>query len=173
VRYDTPTFYGFHLATSAVSDQRYDASLWWGGQGYGFKAAGAAAVAFPNEDNTDFQYDGSFSLLHEDTGLNLTLSAGLKERDNQGDASNLWAKVGWLTRFFSFGETAFGVDYARSMNLPTGRDDGYSVGAAAVQQFEEYGTEIYLQFRQFSLDRDVEPSVQDINVGTVGARLKF
>lgn len=173
VRYDTPTFYGFHLATSTVSDQRYDGSLWWGGQGYGFKAAGAVAVAYPNEDNTDLQYDGSFSLLHEATGLNVTLSAGLQERDNQGDAENTYVKLGWLTRFFSFGETAFGVDYTRSLNLPTGRDDGFSVGAAAVQQFEDYGTELYLQYRIYSLDRDGDPNVQDINVGTIGARVKF
>lgn len=173
VRYDTPTFSGFHLAGSLVSDQRYDASLWWGRQGYGFKAAGAAAVAFPNEDDTDYQYDGSFSLLHEDTGLNLTLSAGWQERDNQGDAKNLYAKVGWLTTFFSFGETAFGVDYTRSVNLPTGRDDGYSVGAAVVQQFEDYGTELYLQYRLYTLNRDADPNVQDINVGTIGARVKF
>ena len=173
VRYDTPTFYGFHLATSLVSDQRYDGSLWWGGQGYGFKAAGAAAFAYPNQDDTDFQYDGSFSLLHEDTGLNLTLSAGLRERDNQGDQENFYAKVGWLTTFFSLGETGFGVDYTRSLNLPTGRDEGYSVGAAAVQHFEDYGTEIYLQYRHHSLERDVAPSVQDINVGTIGARVKF
>jgi len=173
LRYDTPTFNGFHFATSLVSDQRYDASLWWGGQGYGFKAAGAAAFAYPNQDDTDFQYDGSFSLLHEDTGLNLTLSAGLRERDNQGDQENFYAKVGWLTRFFSLGETGFGVDYTRSLNLPTGRDEGYSVGAAAVQHFEDYGTEIYLQYRHHSLERDVAPSVQDINVGTIGARVKF
>ena len=173
VRYDTPTFYGFHLAGSAVSDQRYDGSLWWGGQGYGFKAAGAVAVAYPNEDNTDLQYDGSFSLLHEATGLNLTLSAALQERDNQGDANNMWVKVGWLTRFFSFGETAFAVDYDRSVNLPTGTDEGYSAGAAIVQQFEDYGTELYMQYRFYSLDRDADPNVQDINVGTIGARVKF
>jgi hypothetical protein len=173
VRYDTPTFYGFHLATSAISDERYDAALYWGGQGYGFKAAGAAAFAYPKEDDTDFQYDGSFSLLHEDTGLNLTLSAGLQERDNQGDAQNLYAKVGWLRRFFSFGETAFGVDYTRSLNLPTGRDDGYSVGVAAVQLFEDYGTEVFLLYRLHSLDRDADPSVHDINVGSIGARVKF
>jgi hypothetical protein len=161
------------VAGSAISDQRYDAALYWGGQGYGFKAAGAAAFADPNRDNTDFQYDGSFSLLHEDTGLNLTLSAGLLERDNQGDARNLYAKAGWLTRFFSFGETAFGVDYTRSLNLPTGRDDGYSVGAAVVQNFEAYGTEIYLLYRLHSLDRDVAPSVHDISVGSIGARVKF
>jgi hypothetical protein len=173
VRYDTPRFYGFHLSGSAVSDQRYDGSLWWGGQGLGFKAAGAVAIAYLNEDNTDYQYDGSFSALHEATGLNLTLSAGLKERDDQGDASNVWGKVGWLTRFFSVGQTAFGVDYDRSVNLPTGRDDGYSFGGAVVQQFEDYGTEIYLQYRHWSLDRDVEPNVQDIDVGTIGTRVKF
>ena len=135
-----------------------------GGQGYGFKAIGAAAFAYPNKDDTDFQYDGSFSLLHEDTGLNLTLSAGLLERDNQDDAGNLYGKLGWLTRFFSVGQTAFGVDYTRSLNLPTEDDDGYSVGAAAVQQFDEYGTEIYLLYRLHSLDRDVEPEVT-ANVG--------
>ena len=144
-----------------------------GGQGYGFKAIGAAALADPNKDDTDLQYDGSFSLLHEDTGLNLTLSAGLQERDNQSDAGNLYGKLGWLTRFFSFGETAFEVDYTRTQNQPTENDDGYSVGAAAVQFFEEYGTDIYLLYRLYSLDRDVEPEVHDINVVSIGARVKF
>jgi hypothetical protein len=173
VRYDSPKFYGAHLAASAISDQRYDAALYWGGQGYGFKAAGAAALVYPNEDDSDFQYDGSFSLLHENTGLNLSLSAGLVDRNNQGDAQNYYAKAGWRTNFFSFGETAFGVDYTRSLNLPTGRDDGYSVGAAAVQQFDKFGTEFYLLYRLHSLDRDVAPSVQDINVVSVGTRVRF
>jgi hypothetical protein len=111
--------------------------------------------------------------LHEDTGLNLTLSAGLLERDNQDDPRNYYAKAGWLTRFFSVGETAFGVDFTRSLNLPTSDDDGYSIGAAAVQQFDEYGTEFYLLYRLHSLDRDVEADVHDIGVGSFGARVKF
>jgi cell division protein FtsB len=173
-RYDTPTFWGFHLAGSAVSDQRWDASLWWSGQGYGFKAAGAAAIAEPNQDNADYQFSGSFSTLHEGTGLNLTLSGGMLQRDGGvNDAANLYAKAGWLTRFWSFGQTAFGVDYTRSLNLPTNRDDGYSVGVAAVQQFENFGTEFYLQYRLFDLDRDAAPGVQQMHVGTVGARVKF
>jgi len=173
VRYDTPTYHGFHLSAAAVSDQRYDAALWWGGQGYGFKAIGAVGLADPNKDDTDLQYDGSFSLLHDDTGLNLTLSAGFQERDNQSDAGNLYGKLGWLTRFFSFGETAFEVDYTRTQNQPTENDDGYSVGAAAVQFFEEYGTDVYLLYRLYSLDRDVEPEVHDISVVSAGARVKF
>ena len=105
--------------------------------------------------------------------MNLTLSAGLKERDNQGDEENFYAKVGWLTTFFSFGETGFGVDYTRSLNFPTGRDDGYSVGVAAVQSFDNYGAEIYWLYRLHSLDRDVEPDVHDIGVASIGARVKF
>ncbi len=173
IRYDSPALKGFRIAGSAASDQRWDAALRWGGKGYGFKAAGAAAMADPNRDNTDYQYSGSFSLLHESTGLNLTLSAGIKDRSNQGDPTNLYAKLGWLTRFFSFGETGFGIDADRSLNQPTGRDDAYSLSTAVVQQFENYGTEVYAQYRFFSLDRSEQPSVQDIYLGTIGARVVF
>jgi cell division protein FtsB len=173
VRYDTPTFWGFHLAGSVVDNQRADGSVWWSGQGYGFKAAAAAAVADTNQDNTDLQYDGSFSILHEGTGLNLTASAGLLDKDEDGDPTNLYGKLGWLANFFSVGQTGFGVDYTRSLNLPTGRDDGYSVGAVVVQQFDKYGTEFYLGYRLYSLDRDVASSVENINAGTIGARVKF
>ena len=70
-------------------------------------------------------------------------------------------------------ETAFGVDYTRSLNLPTDSDDGYSVGVAAVQLFEKYGTEIYGLYRLHSLDRDVAPNVHDISVVSIGTRVKF
>jgi hypothetical protein len=173
VRYDTPSFYGFSLAGSAVSDQRSDAALFWGGQGLGFKAAGAAAVSNPNQDNTDLRYDGSFSILHEMTGLNFTVSAGMLDRDNRDDAANLYAKLGWIAKFFDFGTTSFGVDYTRSYHLPDENDEGYSVGAAVVQSLDKFGTELYIQYRLYSLDRDSGPSVEDINVGTVGARIKF
>jgi predicted porin len=173
VRYDTPTFHGFQFSTSLLTDQKYDVALYWGGQGYGFKAIGAAAVADPKLDDTDLQYDGSFSLLHEDTRLNLTLSAGLQERDHQDNAGNFYAKIGWITNFFSVGDTAFSVDYGQTENQPTEDDEGYTTGLAAVQFFEKYGSEIYFLYRKYSLDRDVEPSVQDIDVVSSGARVKF
>ncbi len=171
-RYDTPSFYGFSLAGSAISDQRWDTSLWWGGQGYGIKAGAAAAIADPNLDNTDLQYSGSFSVLHEDTGLNLTLAGGVRDQDGD-DPTNVYTKAGWIASLFSFGDTAFGVDYTRSRNFPTGSDDGYSVGLAAVQQIDDFGTEIYAQYRLYSLDRNDARNVHDLNVGTIGARVKF
>ena len=65
------------------------------------------------------------------------------------------------------------MDYTRSQNLPTDSDDSWSLGVSAVQLFEEYGTEFYTLYRLHSLDRDVEPGVQDINVVSIGARVKF
>ncbi len=176
LRYDTPTFYGTHLSTSWVSDKRWDASLWWGGQGYGLKAVAAAAVAYINTerngDDSDYQYDGSFSILHEKTGLNFTFSAGKQEVDNQGDPSNIWGKIGWKTDLISYGKTSFGIDYGKSTNLVSDADDGYSYGATVVQVFNDYGAEFYAQYRVFSLDND-DFDVEDINVATIGTRVKF
>jgi hypothetical protein len=173
LRIDTPKFYGAHLAVSAVSDDRYDAGLYWGGQGYGFKAMAAAGVADPNDEDADLLYAGSLSVRHEDSGLNFSLSAGMLERDSQSDATNIFVKAGWLAKIFSVGRTAFSVDYTRGDNFPTENDDGYSYGVAAVQQFEKYAVEVFALYRLYSLDRDVEPEVHDMGVTSVGSRLRF
>lgn len=173
LRYDTPRFYGFRVATSAVSNRRSDAGVFWDGQGYGFKAAGAAAIADPHLDKAGGRYDGSFSILHSDSGLNFTLSAGLQERDNQPDDSNLYGKLGWLANLNRFGNTAFVVDYTRSENLPAAHDVAHSVGAGVVQLFDKYDTELYLQYRRYSLDRYSGAKVEDITAGSMGARVRF
>ena len=97
----------------------------------------------------------------------------MKERDSQDDATNLFMKAGWLTDFFAAGKTAFSIDYTIGENLPTEDDEGESFGIAAVQRFDEYGTELFSIFRIYSLDRDEEPEVDDISVFSLGARVKF
>lgn len=173
LRYDSPEFAGFRLATSFISDDRHDASLWWGGKGYGFKAAGAVGIADPNNDYSDLQYNGSFSVLHENTGLNGTMSLGYLERTDQDDQENYFFKIGWMNQFFSVGNTAFSFDYTRSFNLPTDRDDGYSVALAGVQQFDKYGTEVYALYRKHSLNLGAAPNVDDIDVVAIGTRFNF
>lgn len=173
LRYDSPRLLGFSLAGSLVTGQRSDLALYWGGEGYGFKAAGAFAMANPRIDGSGLMYDGSFSALHSATGLNLTLAGGLQARDTLKDATNLYAKLGWLANLTGQGYTAFGVDYTRTAHQPSSNDKGYSVGGAVVQAFEKYATELYLQYRVYSLDRRSGAAVSDINVGTIGARVKF
>ena len=173
LRYDTPNFYGFGLSGSVISDRRWDTALRWGGDGYGVKAAAAAAVAYLHEDDGDYQYDGSLSILHEATGLNVTFSTGTKDTDNQSDPYNLWGKIGWLTSLNDFGKTAFGIDYGHSENIAADDYEGDTFGVAVVQNFDAYATQVYFQFRNFSLDTNDDANVSDINVGTVGARVKF
>jgi hypothetical protein len=173
LRYDTPGYHGFSLAASLVSNQRADAALFWGGEGHGFKAAGALAVANPQLPDHGLQEDGSVSLLHQSSGLNLTLSGGRQERDGLKNATNLYGKVGWLANLNELGRTAFGVDYTRSRNLPAASDTAWSVGAAVVQSMDKIATELYAQYRVYALARRSAPAVDLINVGTVGARVKF
>lgn len=181
LRYDTPTWNGFRLAGSLVSNQQSDLALFWGGEGYGFKAKSAFAVAntkgaglFASLPGARMLYDGSFSGLHTATGLNLTVSGAILERSARVDSTNLYAKLGWLTKLTNLGHTAFGVDYTRSRHLALPGDRGYSIGAAVVQAFEKIATELYLQYRIYALDRSNSTApVADINAGTFGVRVKF
>ncbi len=174
LRYDSPSLFGFHLAGSLVSGQRSDIALLWGQEGYGFKMAGAFAVSNPKSDAAGLLYDGSCSLLHQATGLNLTLSGGLQEQDLRQDSTSLYAKLGWLSRLSSLGYTAFGIDYSHTENAAAQGDNGNVIGAAVVQALDKYATELYLLYRAFSVDRGgTAGSVATINMGVFGARVKF
>jgi len=174
LRYDSPSLFGFHLAGSLVSGQRSDIALLWGQEGYGFKMAGAFAVSNPKSDAAGLLYDGSCSLLHQATGLNLTLSGGLQEQDLRQDSTSLYAKLGWLSRLTSLGYTAFGIDYSHTEHAAAQGDKGNAIGAAVVQALDNYATELYLLYRAFSVDRGgTAGSVATINMGIFGARVKF
>ncbi len=182
VRYDSPVFGpGVQLAVSAGSDQRYDAALTWGGD-YGdwtgvdiadFSTLGAISIREPNADNVRWRLAGSYSVLHNPTGLSLTVSGGMDSKNRGDDPYNLYGKLGWDTSFFQFGPTGFGVDYTFSQDVSADGDEGMSVGLAAIQLIEDFGTELYAQVRIYDLDRDNAASVDDIVVGTVGTRIKF
>ncbi len=182
VRYDSPVVGpGVQLSVSAGSDSRYDAALTWGGD-YGdwtgvdigeVTTLGALSVRDPDEDNIDYRVAGSFSALHNPTGLSATFSAGNDFADEGDDPYNLYGKLGWDTTFFDVGPTGFGVDFTYGENVSGQGDKGHSVGLSAIQLFEEFGTELYVQVRGFSLERGSADNPDDILVGTTGARVKF
>jgi predicted porin len=181
VRYDTPVLGpGFQFSVSAGSDQRYDASLNWGGDfdqwsgvDFGpFTTLAAIGISDPSENGVDYRLMGSGAVLHNPTGLNLTISGGMDQADD-GDPYNLYIKGGWYSTLNTLGNTGFGVDFTRGHDVAAPGDIGYSVGGAVVQTVEGYGTELYSQMRWYTLDREDAPSVDDIVVGTLGARVKF
>lgn len=174
IRYDTPKYQGFQLSADLVSDERWSSAVRWSGDFGGVKAAAAAGYSDPGSDSGDYIVDGSGSLLHKASGLNLTLSGGTAERSNGDDPFNLYGKVGWLADLTELGPTAFGLDYTYSENNIIEDDKGTSIGFQAVQNLSDFGTEIYAGFRWYDYDAeraDLDPD--SITVFSVGSRVKF
>lgn len=182
VRYDSPVVGpGLQLSVSAGSDDRQDVALTWGGD-YGdwsgvdigpFTTLGAVSIRDPNTTEADWRLAGSFSAIHNPSGLGLTVSAGTDEVDDRDNPYNLYGKLSWDARFFDFGATGFGIDATYNENVLQQDDEGTSFGVAAVQLIEDYGTELYAQFRFFDLDRESDADIEEVYVGTIGTRVKF
>lgn len=181
VRYDSPMFGPAQLSISAGSDQRYDAALTFGGD-YdswsgvdlpGFTALGGVSISRPNDGDENYRLAGSASLLHDASGVSLTVSSGF-DGGTRGDTPyGVYGKLGWDTQLVRFGPTGFGLDYVWNENLSADDDQGQSLGVAAVQVLQDYGIELYTQFRWFTVDRDEGPSFDDIFLGTLGTRIRF
>jgi predicted porin len=181
LRYDTPMFGPLQLSGSIGSDQRYDVALTLGGDydhwtGYEvgpFTMLGAVSIADPNQFGVDYRMAGSWSLLHGETGLSLTVSSGFFGGAAARTPYNVYSKLAWDTRILPFGRSGFGVDYTWTENVTGSRDQGQSVGIAAIQELERYGIELYTQYRWLTLDVFQTPDFDDINVYTLGSRVRF
>ncbi|WP_223217190.1 hypothetical protein [Rhizobium cauense] len=177
IRYDTPSYSGFSLTSSfgtqvvpdpthiAVWDLalRYDETI------NDVKVSGALAFSRPGEG--DSIYDASISLLHQPTGLSLTLAAGYSDKDAI-DGRYGYAKLGYQTDIFDVGKTAFSIDAYFGRDIKGKGTDSESFGVQAVQNLDYYQAELYVGARSYSYDDDVA-SVQDSYAVLAGARLKF
>jgi hypothetical protein len=181
IRYDSPMLGPVQASVSAGSDQRWDVALSFGGD-YGrwsgidlgpFTGIGAVGFYDPNDPGMDHRFAGSWSMLHDDTGLSLTVSGGLDTGVSGDTPFNWYSKLGWDVALLPFGATGFGVDYTLTENFSANGDQGQSVGLAMVQLLDRYGIELYTQFRWFTLDRATGPSFDDIYGGTLGTRVRF
>ncbi len=187
LRYDSPTFWGFSLQGSVLSDGgdvvlRY-ASKW----GENWKFAAAAAYANPQAqsvgDEIDDQINGSASVLHS-SGLSLSIAGAYADlqhdltnpdgSDRDDDPKFFYAKLGYRKKFFKFGETRFSVDFSRSDDRDQDRDEATMIGGAIVQDLSKYGMEYYLGYRWPELDREAgNTDFEDINAVMSGVRVKF
>ena len=181
IRYDSPMFGPVQGSVSYGQDDQWAAAVTLGGD-YGdwsgwtvgnFTLLAAASVYNPDDDNVDYAYAASGSVLHDPTGLSLTLSTGGQKLDEGDDPSNLYAKLGWDTEFWPLGPTGFGVDYTQGENISSDGAEGTSYGIAAVQRIERYGIDLYSQLRWYELDGATDPDLKDIIVGTFGTKFTF
>ncbi len=173
IQYDSPVFAGFSFGTTYADDQRADAALRWAAEIGDFKAAAAGSIFDPSKDDVDYGLAASASILHQGTGLNLTVAGGEEKTGSGGDRYQLYLKGGWIADFFDFGSSHFGLHGARTGNLPTSGDEGWTLGTAFVQRLEDFGIELYTKLSVYDLDRENDPSVDQIVVLSAGSRVKF
>lgn len=175
LRYDTPSFAGITLGGSAVEGGALDAGLKYARKFDGAKVAGAIAWSDPQDlkDSVDYTWDGSLSVLL-DMGLNFTLAGGQENRmdDNRDDANYWYSKIGYKASLFSPGITAFVIDYGQYNYFAANNDEGKTFGVGFVQNVKDWGTEFYLAYRLYQLERD-NTDFDDVNSVMTGARLKF
>jgi hypothetical protein len=174
IRYDSPSFSGFSLATSAMEDEGYDIAGRYSRK-FGDSRIGAA-IAWAKSGNLkgyDDQVNGSISYLHS-SGFNATLAGGQQNFDIPGkdDPIYWYGKLGYRADLFPQGNTAFSIDYGRWDDLVENNDEAQSFSVAFVQNIKSWGTEFYLAYRLYSLDRD-DTDFKNVNSVMTGARLKF
>lgn len=171
IRYDTPRLAGFTFAADVISNARWSAAVRWSGQLPDWRMAAAAGYTDPGGDS-EFLVDGSASVLHQPTGLGLTLSAGTQEFADRDDGLNLYLKLGWQRDLFAFGRTAMSVDFGRTADRRVEGDEADTVGLFVVQNISDFGMEVYGGYRFHSLDRD-GADFDDIHVLALGTRVRF
>jgi hypothetical protein len=181
IRYDSPVFYGLQASASYGADDQWGVSINLGGD-YGdwtgvsagpFTLLGAAAVSDPAIEGVTLRYAGSLSVLHDPTGLSLTVSAGTDDVDEGPNPYNLYGKLGYQIAAFAFGETGFGIDYTYSENLTGPGDVGQSAGLSVLQNIERLGLDVYGQLRWYGVDGREGREFNDVTVGTIGAKFAF
>ena len=134
-----------------------------------FKVSGALAYSEPGDDQS--LYDGSVSVLHEPTGISLTLAAAYSDEET-ADGRYGYVKLGYQRDFFDFGRTALSVDAYYGEDILANESDSTSFGAQVVQNFDYLQTEVYLGVRSYSYE-ETDESFEDAVAVLTGARVRF
>src|SRR4029077_3183615 len=128
----------------------------------------------PNGSN---QLDGSISVLLK-SGLNFTFAGGVravhyKDPTGQSLLPNLLDfKLGQQLEIFPVGLTALSIDFVQNEDLIFAGDVARAYGIAAVQNFDQFGLELYLAARYETLERHFA-SYHPIVAVMSGARVRF
>ncbi len=179
LRYDTPVFEGVMLSASygqnvLVSEDENDywevAARWTGDLG---ELAARSAIGYlwiddPDGDTTE-RLSGSFSLVHERTGLNFALSAGTED----GGPSYYWVRAGWQTDALAAGTTSLSIDYYDGSDFLSDGAKTENWGLYAVQDIDALSMNLYAGWRQFTYNDRSATTYQDADGFLMGLRWAF
>lgn len=182
LRYDTPSVAGFSLGAAygrevlkSGDDNRYFGfALRYAGEFDGVEVKGALGSTYvrkPSGGGTTRTTIGSVSVLHQATGLNLSVAAG--QYLTGPEPYYVYLKAGWNARLVSPGDTKFVAEFFRGRDYVTAgaRSRMWSVGV--IQEFEKQQVETYAGYRSFGYDDATPVSYLDSGALQIGARWRF
>jgi predicted porin len=129
VRYDSPELMGFIFSADWGEDDIWDVGVRYVYEGHGIQFEGVIAytdvrdtASVVGTDPDSSTLVGSFSVLHEPSGLNFTLAGGQRYWDGTLDDADgiartpvdteyIYVKLGWLAKLTALGPTAFYGEY--------------------------------------------------------------
>lgn len=197
VRYDSPKFGAFIISTSIgkypssdsitkapIKKHCADVALTYEDTVGEFKLKGAAAIIKHSKDNniqSKTGYDGSFAILHTNTGLNAAVSLG--EQRNQIDPTTQtitnsknrkfsYIQIGKQTDLITYGKTNFAVDYWSTNNSASDYDKARACSIGVVQKLDKLKTELYFGIRNYKYEKPGQ-KYDRILAALLGFRISF
>jgi len=176
VRYDTPSFGGFSLATSVLSDGRADVADRFSGKMGGIAVKAAASYVNTSGGSTadDNQYVVSAAAEHE-SGLNVRGQYGKASSKVAGtDGQSTWSiGVGYDAKLSSMGDTSFAASYTVDSDVLSNGGEATYYDFGVVQHMKDAGTELYAGVSFFEYDDSTATNYEDLTTVIVGTRIKF
>lgn len=201
IRYETPELAGFVLSASWGEDDMWDVALTYEKELGEFEVA--AAIAYrENKDNDSADeldqdtINGSISVIHNPTGLNLTFAAGQRDYNdepNRDEATFYYIKGGINKQWSPLGNTSIYGEYGQFDDVLAGDVSGIMgvdavtgseakvYGFGIVQHIDAAAMQLYVGYRHYEVDIDFTnggvavagPSIEDIDTVMAGARIEF
>ncbi len=175
IRYDTPSFGGFGIATSYQSNGSADVAARFSGKfggfaldaGYGYTNTSGASTTIENS------HGGSIAVGH-DSGLNLRVSGGQSEfKATTRDEAQTWSVGGgYNAKLISTGTTHFAVDYTVNENA-TANDDELTIFSIGVEQDTDAGVKFYLGYQLFQAEQAANVDYDDASTVMAGTKVFF
>ena len=177
LRYDAPLFYGYEASASFIEGSRWDLGLHKDFDPVlGVKSKASLAHAHSRSiTSTPFhQFTGSIAFLHEETGLNLSLSGGTR---NINDAPNTphyyYTKLGLLQKHFQCGSTAISIDHYHGKEFNSKKSHSRANTLGIVQKVDNMNADFYFNTSLHKFNDQTDVKYNNILSAIIGARIYF
>jgi hypothetical protein len=179
LRYDTPVFsgvmlsasYGQNVLVTADENDYYEVAVRWTGDLGEVAVRSALGYQWIDNPNGNLtrRLAGSFTLVHEPTGLNFALSAG----NQYNGPSYYWMRAGWQTDGLSVGTTSLSVDYYNGTDFLSDGSKTENWGIYAVQDIDSLSLNLYAGWRTFTYSDTLGSGYQNATGVLAGVRWSF